>query len=150
MGGRLAVGLLVIVLLAVLVGFGALRGNVAFFASKGRLEPAAERHYRESIRRDFDTLEPLDARLDVCNVGGTIQGCYDASNAVINALDALPRDVGAADVPSRYVDGNEGRRHKEYAEERGVAAYLNKPVSLDTLIRLACEALAKRDLSGNA
>src|SRR5204863_507330 len=60
MGGRLAVGLLVIVLLAVLIGFGALRRNVAFFASKGRLEPAAERHYRESIRRDFDTLEPLD------------------------------------------------------------------------------------------
>jgi len=48
------------------------------------------------------------------------------------------------------VTGNEGRRHKEYAEERGVAAYLNKPVSLDTLIRLAREALAKRDLSGNA
>jgi len=42
MGGRLAVGLLVIVLLAVLAGFGALRGNVAFFASKGRLEPAAD------------------------------------------------------------------------------------------------------------
>jgi hypothetical protein len=110
MSGRLAVGLLVIALLAVLVGFGALRGNVAFFASKGRLEPAAERHYRESIRRDFDTLEPLDARLDVCNVGGTIQGCYEASNAVIKALSALLRDVGAADVPSRYVDGNDALR----------------------------------------
>lgn len=43
------------------------------------------------------------------------------------------------------VTGNEGRRHQEYAEERGVAGYLHKPVSLDTLIRSACEALAKRD-----
>jgi len=110
MGGRLAVGLLVIALLAVLSGFGALRGNVAFFASTGRPEPAAERHYRESIRRDFDTLEPLNAGLGVCNVGGTIQGCYEASNAVINELNALLRDISAADVPGRYVDGNDALR----------------------------------------
>lgn len=58
----------------------------------------------------------------------------------------LERIRDMADPPVVFmVTGNEGRRHREYAEERGVAGYLNKPVSLDTLIHSACEALAKRE-----
>ncbi len=58
----------------------------------------------------------------------------------------LERIRDMADPPVVFmVTGNEGRRHREYAEERGVAGYFNKPVSLDTLIHSACEALAKRE-----
>jgi hypothetical protein len=108
--GRLAVALAIIVFLAVLVGFGAISGNVTFFATKGHPESAAEKRYRELIRRDFGALEPLNAALDVCNIGGTIQGCYDASNEFIDTLNALLRDISTTYVPSRYVDGNDAVR----------------------------------------
>lgn len=108
---RLAVASAIIVLLGVLVGLGAISGNLTFFATKGHPEPAAEGRYRKVIGRDFGALEPLNAGLDVCNIGGTRGGCYDASNEMIDALNSLLRDLNTTYVPSRYVDGNNAVRH---------------------------------------
>ena len=103
MRGRLAVALAIIVFLAVLAGLGVISGNLTFFATKGHPEPAAEGRYRKVISRDFGTLEPLNAGLDACNIGGSRQDCYDASNNMIDALNSLLRDLNTTDVPSRYV-----------------------------------------------
>ena len=111
MPGRLAVALAIIVFLAVLAGLGAISGNLTFFATKGHPEPTAEARYRKVISRDFGTLEPLNAGLDACNIGGTRQGCYAASNRMIDALNSLLRDLNTTYVPSRYVDGNDAVRH---------------------------------------
>jgi len=100
-----------IVFLAVLAGLGTISGNLTFFATKGHPEPAAEAHYRKVISRDFGTLEPLNAGLDACNIGGTRQGCYDVSDRMIVALNSLLRDLNTTDVPSRYVDGDDAVRH---------------------------------------
>jgi hypothetical protein len=110
-GGRLAVALAIIVFLAVLAGLGAISGNLTFFATKDHPELAAEGRYRKVISRDFGALEPLNAALDACNIGGTRQGCYDASNKMIDALNSLLRDLNTTYVPSRYVDGNDAVRH---------------------------------------
>ena len=40
------------------------------------------------------------------------------------------------------ITGNEGRRHKMYAESLGVSEYFNKPVKLDKLIARAEQLLA--------
>jgi hypothetical protein len=108
---RLAVALAIIVFLGVLAGLGTISGNLTFFSTKGHPEPAAEGRYRKVIARDFGTLEPLNAGLGVCNIGGTRQGCYDASNKMIDSLHALLRDLNTTYVPSRYVDGNDAVRH---------------------------------------
>ena len=111
MRGGLAVALAIIVSLAVLAGIGAISGNLTFFGTKGHPEPPAERTYRKLISRDFGNLVPLNAGLDVCNIGGTRQGCYDASKKMIDALDSLLRDLDTTYVPSRYVDANDAVRH---------------------------------------
>ena len=48
-----------------------------------------------------------------------------------------------APPPVIMVTANEGRRHRSYAESLGVAAYLNKPISIERLLDVACEALGK-------
>lgn len=42
------------------------------------------------------------------------------------------------------ITGNEGKRHREYAEARGVDAYFQKPLSLENLITTAADLLARR------
>ena len=108
---QIAVPLAIIVVVAALVGLGVVSGNVTFFVTKGDREPAAESRYREMITRDFGALEPLNVALNACNIGGTRQGCYDASNKMIDGLNALLRDLKTAYVPSRYADGNNDLRH---------------------------------------
>ena len=47
--------------------------------------------------------------------------------------------------PSRIImiTANEGARHKEYAEELGVDAYIRKPFSMDVLLREVVRVLEK-------
>jgi hypothetical protein len=126
---RVAVPTGVIVVVAVLVGLGVLSGNLTFFVTKGHPEPAAERRYRELISRDFGALKPLNAALDVCNIGGTVQGCYDASNNMIDGLNALLRDLNTTYVPSRYVGGNDAVRR---AVERLIGGFRRRNAGLST------------------
>jgi hypothetical protein len=108
---RLAVALAIIVFLGVLAGLGTISGNVTFFSTKSHPELPLKGVTGKVIARDFGTLEPLNAGLGVCNIGGTRQGRYDASNKMIDSLHALLRDLNTTYVPSRYVDGNDAVRH---------------------------------------
>ncbi|KAA5543246.1 response regulator [Roseiconus nitratireducens] len=45
-------------------------------------------------------------------------------------------------VPVIMITGNEGSRHKAYAELLGVSAYLRKPFQMDKLLRAVEEQLA--------
>jgi hypothetical protein len=135
--GRFALGIILVV--AVLAGLGVVspslgivRFHVTFFRTKGQPEPAAEHRYRELIRQDWGTLEPLNAELDICNRGGSIPGCYRASSNMITGLHAILHDLNTTHVPSRYVDGNNALRQALQGlidgyrtRNKGLAAYDN-------------------------
>lgn len=58
---------------------------------------------------------------------------------------ALEKIKGNPDSPLVImVTANEGLRHKEYAENMGVDAYLQKPVPLEALIETAAELLREK------
>ena len=106
-----------VVLPVVLVGAAALLGalgllgvHFTFYWTKGHPEPKAERSYRDVVTRDFRALRPLNKGLNVCNIGGTVRGCYDASNDMIEGLNTLLHDLDTTYVPSRYVDAHKGVR----------------------------------------
>ncbi len=114
------------------------------------------------VDNDVDIRTAIDMALQA--EGALTQVCGDGDTAVeicaqdppeLMVLDMmLPKSSGfvvlerIATLPKKpvviMVTGNEGRRHKEYAQEKGVAGYLNKPVSLDVLIDLARKVLPKR------
>lgn len=54
-------------------------------------------------------------------------------------LEKIKEEAGAPAVI--MVTANEGRRHKQYAEELGVDGYILKPVRIERLITLAQELL---------
>jgi len=85
-------------LLAVLVS----ACEVTFFASEGELEPAAEARYRAVWRESIAALNAINPSLDACNVGGTKQGCYHASERMVQALQTSLAAVRSTYVPSRY------------------------------------------------
>lgn len=91
-------GLLLPLLLAVLVS----ACDVTFFASEGEIEPGAEARYRAVYRENSAALASINPSLNACNVGGTKQGCYDASERVVQALERFLAEVRSTDVPSRY------------------------------------------------
>ena len=111
---------------------------------------------------DLDILESFDLAMRV--EGASTQTATDGTEAVascrINQPDAVILDMM---LPKRsgflvleelqqmerppiiiMVTANEGKRHMAYAKSLGVAAYLNKPVSLERLIDtvscLLCES----------
>lgn len=91
-------GLLPALLLAVVAS----ACDVTFFASEGEFEPAAEARYREVYRDNAAALASINPSLDACNVGGTKQGCYAASERMIEALETFLTDVRSTDIPSRF------------------------------------------------
>jgi hypothetical protein len=76
--------------------------DVTFFASEGELDPTAEARYRAVFKENAAALASANPSLDACNVGGTKQGCYDASARVIEALNTFLADLRSTNVPSRY------------------------------------------------
>jgi len=100
-------------------------------------------------------LQTEGALTQVCGDGDAAVQICEADPPELMVLDMmLPKRSGflvlesIKNLPGKpaviMVTGNEGRRHREYAEEIGVDGYLNKPVPLDTLIQLAHDVLAKR------
>ncbi len=53
----------------------------------------------------------------------------------LKQLDSRPRVI--------MITGNQGRRHKQYAEALGVDEYLNKPFPMDRLLEVATRLLTK-------
>ena len=110
---------------------------------------------------DPDVLDVL--ALALRSEGATVTTAADGDEAIAQlarkrpdliVLDMmLPRRSGFlvleeiqthdAPPPVIMVTANEGRRHRSYAESLGVAAYLNKPISIERLLDVACEALPK-------
>ena len=110
---------------------------------------------------DPDVLDVL--ALALRSEGATVTTAADGDEAIAQlarkrpdliVLDMmLPRRSGFlvleeiqthdAPPPVIMVTANEGRRHRSYAESLGVAAYLNKPISIERLLDVACEALLK-------
>jgi hypothetical protein len=72
------------------------------FASKENPDPEAEAHYRAVWSEHAKALVPLNHALDVCNIGGSRQGCYEASAQMITELSAFVDDLRSTKVPPRY------------------------------------------------
>jgi hypothetical protein len=120
--------LLPALLLAVLVS----ACEVTFFASEGKLEPAAEARYRAVWRENTAALNAINPSLDACNVGGTKQGCYQASERMIQALQTFLTEVRSTYVPSRYRkaddslrDGLDGMIRGYQRRNKGIATNSN-------------------------
>jgi len=112
---------------------------------------------------DYEVRTALDHALQA--EGALTQVCGDGNSAV-RICNSEPPDLVVLDMmlPKRsgflvlekikrnenapiviMVTANEGRRHKQYAEDLGVDGYILKPVRLERLIGLSEELLAKRD-----
>ena len=110
-----------------------------------------------------DVLASIDQALQA--EGALTQTCGDGNSAV-RICESDPPDLVVLDMmlPKRsgflvlesvkrldspplvvMVTANEGKRHQQYAESRGVDGYLLKPVRLERLITLAQDLLEKRD-----
>jgi DNA-binding response OmpR family regulator len=108
---------------------------------------------------DYEVRSALDHALQ--SEGALTQSCGDGNSAVricesdppdLVVLDMmLPKRSGflvlervkrAAETPPKVimVTANEGRRHRQYAEDLGVDGYILKPVRLERLIGM-CEQL---------
>lgn len=53
---------------------------------------------------------------------------------------AMPRSAGPKVI---MITGNQGRRHKQYAEALGVDAYINKPFRMEQIVEAVEKLLAK-------
>lgn len=112
---------------------------------------------------DYEVRTALDHALQA--EGALTQTCGDGNSAV-RICNSEPPDLVVLDMmlPKRsgflvlekikrgedspiviMVTANEGRRHKQYAEDLGVDGYVLKPVRIERLITLAEELLTKRD-----
>lgn len=112
---------------------------------------------------DPDIVAAISASL--ANLGATIETAGDGSTAVAKA-ESLDPDLVVLDImlPQKsgflvlerirqnrprgskpyviMITGNEGRRHRQYAEALGVNEYLNKPFRMDRLIEVTEKLLA--------
>ncbi len=112
---------------------------------------------------DYEVRAAIDHALQA--EGALTQICGDGNSAV-RICETDPPDLVVLDMmlPKRsgflvlekikkspvspiviMVTANEGRRHKQYAEDLGVDGYILKPVRLERLITLAKELLENRD-----
>ena len=104
---------------------------------------------------DTDIVTAIEACLD--DTSATVESANDGAKAVSMAeklkpdlvildimlprksgflvLDALRKGKGATDKPYVImITGNQGQRHRQYAEALGVHEYLNKPFAMETLV----------------
>jgi DNA-binding response OmpR family regulator len=112
---------------------------------------------------DFEVRAAIDHALQA--EGALTQVCGDGNSAV-RICEQDPPDLVVLDMmlPKRsgflvlekikripkapvviMVTANEGRRHKQYAEDLGVDGYILKPVRLERLITLSRDILDERD-----
>jgi DNA-binding response OmpR family regulator len=101
-------------------------------------------------------FEPTGAVIEVANNGNKAVELYEANTPDLVVLDMmLPGRSGflvlekiKARKPRNskpfviMITGNQGARHKMYAESLGVSEYFTKPVKLDKLIATAEKLLA--------
>lgn len=76
--------------------------HVSVSISQGKLDPAGEAQYGKVWFRGWTAVGQATPALRSCNLGGTKQECYDASEAMISALNGFLANLGATRVPSRY------------------------------------------------
>jgi DNA-binding response OmpR family regulator len=108
---------------------------------------------------DYEVRNAIDHALQ--SEGALTQSCGDGNTAVricesdppdLVVLDMmLPKRSGflvlerlkRSDQPPKVVmvTANEGRRHRQYAEDLGVDGYILKPVRLERLIKMAQDLL---------
>jgi hypothetical protein len=63
----------------------------------------AERAYSETVRKDMSVIAEASAGLHpVCDKGGRVQGCYEASTQVIVAVKALTTSLASTSPPARF------------------------------------------------
>ncbi|BAM05172.1 putative response regulator receiver protein [Phycisphaera mikurensis NBRC 102666] len=106
------------------------------------------------VRAAIDhALQAEGALTQTCGDGNTAVRIVESDPPELVVLDMmLPKRSGflvlekIKDFPKCprvvMVTANEGKRHQEYAEARGVDGYLHKPVRLEKLIGLAESLLA--------
>lgn len=112
---------------------------------------------------DPDILTAITVGLN--DTGATLDTCTDGSTAVTKAEETSP-DLVILDImlPQKsgflvveklrqikprgqgpkviMITGNQGKRHRQYAEALGVDAYLNKPFRMDQLLAAAEKLLS--------
>src|SRR5437879_5608117 len=99
---------------------------------------------------DNDILTSMQAAFEP--TGATVDTAKDGNKAVELAEKNQPDLVVLEKIKARkppgskpfviMITGNQGARHKMYAESLGVSEYFNKPVKLDKLIASAEKLLA--------
>lgn len=102
-------------------------------------------------------LADTGAAVETASDGSTAVNMAEASNPDLVILDIMlpqksgflvleklrqgkPRTAGPRVI---MITGNQGKRHKQYAESLGVDAYLNKPFRMDALLETAEKLLNK-------
>ncbi len=98
------------------------------------------------IRTMTDALEPLGYEISSARDGNHGLACIEFYRPDLVILDLMmPRRSGLLVlegmreldeyIPAIMVTGNEGNRHRNYAEILGVDAYLTKPIRIELLVR---------------
>ena len=115
---------------------------------------------------DQDIVTSIEACLD--ETSATVESANDGNKAVAMAeklkpdlvildimlprksgflvLEALRKGKKATDKPYVImITGNQGQRHRQYAEALGVHEYLNKPFAMERLLDAAGSLLAEKE-----
>ena len=98
------------------------------------------------IRTMTDALEPLGYNITSARDGNQGLACIEFYRPDLVILDLMmPKRSGLLVleamreldqyIPAIMVTGNDGSRHRHYAEILGVDAYLTKPIRVELLIR---------------
>lgn len=102
-------------------------------------------------------LSDTGATVQTASDGGTAVTVAEQTNPDLVILDIMlpqksgflvleklrqgkPRSAGPRVI---MITGNQGKRHKQYAESLGVDAYLNKPFRMDALLEATTKLLSK-------
>lgn len=98
------------------------------------------------IRMITESLEPLGYEIISANDGNQGLACIEFFRPNLVILDLMmPRRSGLLVlegmremdqyIPAIMITGNDGSRHRHYAEILGVDEYLNKPIRMEVLVR---------------
>lgn len=104
------------------------------------------------IRMIAESLEPLGFEILSAGDGNKGLACVEFYRPDLVILDLMmPKRSGLLVlegmremdqyIPAIMITGNDGSRHRHYAEILGVDAYLNKPIRMEVLIRTVQKVL---------
>lgn len=104
------------------------------------------------IRMIAESLEPLGFAILSASDGNKGLACVEFYRPDLVILDLMmPKRSGLLVlegmremdqyIPAIMITGNDGSRHRHYAEILGVDAYLNKPIRMEVLIRTVQKVL---------